>query len=213
MKKIVVSFAVAATAFTARPDLVNGNFTFKEAGKTASLRSFAAIGKGWYIYDPPGRYFEFINGGATLNNMGASSKPVLTGQLFTYSETGDRALNFDVSVVDSNANLDFRVQLYGYRQLTKEKTILFANAIKLENAEPPVNSDYYTVTELVNYAHIPTGTISNGQFAAQSVTFPASADYAFYGIRIIANRPDVDDRITFDNVSIKAVPEPTMSGL
>lgn len=208
MRRIIIWLAAASTVFTAQSDIVNGSFTAGEAGRIVNLRSLAQIGKGWYANDFSVRHFKFVNGTVTLNSSEASSKPAMIGQFFTYNGTGERVLKFDAAVTDSNANLDFRVQLYGYKQRTAEKTILFANAIKLESMDPPVTSEYYEVKELVNYTHLHAGTLNSGNVTTQSVTFAASADYAFYGIRIIANRPDAEDKITFDNVSITTVPKP-----
>lgn len=208
MKRIMIWLAAASTVFTAQSDIVNGSFTAGEAGRIVNLRSLSQIGKGWYANDFSVQHFKFINGAVTLNSSAATSKPAMIGQFFTYSGTGERVLKFDTAVTDGNANLDFRVQLYGYRQRTAEKTILFVNAIKLENTDPPVTSEYYEVKELVNYTHIHAGTMNGGNVTTQSITFTASADYAFYGIRIIANRPDADDKVTFDNVSIAAPPAP-----
>ena len=208
MKKAIISFAVTAMACSAHPDLVNGDFTSGEVGRIVNLRSISAIGKGWYANDFTTQHFTFLNGTVTLNTAEAAFKPAMIGQLFTYGESGERMLNFEVVITDDNANLDFRVQLYGYKQRTAEKTILFANAIKLESNDPPVTSEYYEVKELVNYARTRTGTPNSGNILKESVKFTASTDYAFYGIRIIANRPDSADRIAFDKVSITAVPSP-----
>jgi|GEM_PF-6033766 len=208
MKRMMIWLAAASTVFTAQSEIVNGNFTAGEAGRIVNLRSLSQIDKGWYANDFSVQHFKFINGAVTLNSSEVTSRPAMIGQFFTYNGTGERVLKFDTAVTDSNSNLDFRVQLYGYKQRTAEKTILFVNAIKLENTDPPVTSEYYEVKELVNCTHLHAGTLNNGNVTTQSVTFAASADYAFYGIRIIANRPDAEDRITFDNVGITTVPRP-----
>lgn len=207
MKKIAVSMVAAALALTVQSGIVNGDFSAGAVAKIFDLKSAGEIGNGWYANDGAAPCFEFSSGSITLNTVEPTSRPAVIGQLFTYGETGERSLNFDVSVIDGNANLGFSVQLYGYKQLTKEKTILFGNALKLENTEPPVTTEYYAVTPLVNYTYH-TGTLSNGNFVTKNIKFDARADYALYGIRIIANRPDTADKITLKKVSITTVPEP-----
>ncbi|MFA6174123.1 MAG: hypothetical protein WC334_11100 [Kiritimatiellales bacterium] len=206
MKKIAVSMVVITLAFAVQSGIVNGDFSAGAVAKIFDLKSAGEIGKGWYSNDGAAPCFEFSRGSVTLNTVEPTSRPAVIGQLFTCGETGERSLNFDVSVVDGNANLGFSVQLYGYKQLTKEKTILFGNALKLENTEPPVTTEYYAVTPLVNYTYH-TGTLSNGNFVTKNIKFDARADYALYGIRIMANRPDAADKVSFDNISITKPPE------
>lgn len=208
MKKSVLAIAATAAILSSRANLVNGNFSAPEAGRLFDVKSLSAIDKGWYASNPSVPHFEIVNGAATLNSTTAATSPARIGQFFTYAETGERILKFDVTLTDSNANINFRVQLYGYKQRTGQNTILFGNALKLSNDTPPVSSEYYEVKELVNYASIRTGTLNHGNTITETVNFSASAEYAFYGIRIIANRPDADDKISFDNVSIAPVPSP-----
>lgn len=206
MKKGVILIAGLAIAFAARADIVNGSFSQGKVSSIVNLKSPSLINKGWYDSNITETHFKFINGGITLNGADAAGKPAIIGQLFTCKEDGDRSLNVDVTILDAGANAGFQIQLYGYTQLTAQKTILFANAIKLGDTSPPSNSEYYTVTKLVNTARAQTD--SKGAVTTKQITFTASTAYAFYGIRIIANCPDETDEITFDNISITPVPEP-----
>ncbi len=204
MKKMLNFLAVVAMASAVWPDIVNGSFSGGAAGRIANLRSFSVMGKGWYMNNRLTQQFKFIDGTATLDGAEVSSDPVAIGQLFVYGETGDRLLNFDVTVLDTNGDINFRVQLYGYKQRTAEKTILYDNAIKLESSDPPVTTSNYEIKELVNYSYRKGGTTG----VTQRVKFAASTEYVFYGIRITAVRLDHSDKITLDNVSITTVPEP-----
>ena len=205
MKKMIILFIVVSVVFSSQAALVNGGFNGGLAGKIANLKSAAFINRGWYSSEAGSKYIKFSNGTLQIGGSKASSAPIMIGQLFTHTGEGEQSLNVDVVKVDSNHNLKLRIQLYGYKQLTQGKTILFANAIKLDSAGSPANSQYYAVPALINDAC--TDVPGNGALTTQSIKFNASTDYAFYGLRITINRPEAADSITFDNISITAVKE------
>ena len=203
MKTTILLSTLLTVTSISSARLINGNFSSAKAGSIVHLKSPSYIGKGWYDSNILKQTFVFDQGAATLPSP--SVDPAIIGQLFTYEETGERSLNVDLTLIDNNANLDIQIELYGYRQLTGEKSILFANAIQLGRTDPPKSSNYYTVTELANYRHIHAGTLNNGSLVTEHLPFEANSDYAFYGIRIIANRPDANDKILIANLSITPV--------
>lgn len=205
MKRIIILFVMILLGFTSYAALVNGGFVGGLAGKIASLKSASYINRGWYSSDSGSKYLKFSNSSLQFKGPQVRSAPIMVGQLFTHTGEGEQSLNVDIVKVDSNRNLKLRIQLYGYKQLTRGKTILFANSIKLDSTSTPVNSQYYAVPALINDAC--TDVPGNGVLTTKRIKFNVSTDYAFYGLRITVNRPEAADSIAFDNISITAVKE------
>jgi hypothetical protein len=186
----------------AQADVVNGSFTRAKAGSIVSLDSARRIGKGWYDSNASDAQFKFTNGSAVLDGVKVTSRPAVIGQFFTYNENGERFLCFDASVLDGHNKVRLQVQLYGYKQITSEKTIFFQNELKLGTADIPVSSGNYKIVELADYKHV--GPLGDRVPVTERIPFPASTDYTFYGIRIMVTQLDATDRITVDNICIVA---------
>jgi hypothetical protein len=187
-------------------NIVNGDFSSAAAGGLTASKFSTPVGflnNGWYTNAAAGQYLE-IGGGVASRPSSTPSALVGIGQLFTLTGTGALTLEYDVTVVDDNANLDFWVQLYGYDQLGAATGFNVAHEFAISgspgSSNAPVSGANYAVTTLVEDWHINSGAISG----TQSISFTGSSDYTFYAIRIIANHPDAADSVTFDNVNIAA---------
>lgn len=194
----IVSLMILPAA--AQADVVNGSFTRAKAGSIVSLHSVSRIGKGWYDSNASDAKFEFTNGRAVLDRVTVTSRPAVIGQFFTYNENGARFLCFDASVLDGHNKARLQVQLYGYKQLTSEKTIFFENELKLNAADIPVSSGNYKIVELADYKH--AGPLGNRIPVTERIPFQASTDYTFYGIRIMVTQLNTTEKITVDNICI-----------
>jgi uncharacterized repeat protein (TIGR01451 family) len=185
--------------------LVNGDFSSPGLSPSAnnSLSAYAQVDTGWYTNNSASQQLQ-ISGGVALRATTGPSAMAGIGQFFTESQTGTLKLQFDVTVVDADADLDFWVQLFGYNQLGVPTTLLAGDAMPISGmpgaSNAPAGSANYSVTTLGTYYHVNGGALASG---TKSFNFTGSSDYEFYGIRIIANRPDgASDSVVFDNVTI-----------